>query len=170
MVEHHRKPTPVSLSSLYFRIMETMFKVSSLPRQKLKFSLALPLLFCTYYAIAQETLCVIKVSGTENTLNIKATHDPYALATQNLEGGFRFSAQVLQDAVSKQSKLKTFVYHESKDRYVLVHASENQLDKAGCMSAPTSIQEFGLQRVYSHKYERELSYSCKRVCGTGVAP
>lgn len=170
MVKHRRNSTPVSLSSLYFRIMETMFKDSSLPRRKLKFSLALPLLFCTYNAIAQETLCVIKVSGTENTLNINATHDPYALTTQNLAGGFRFSAQVLQDAVSKQSKLKTFVYHESKDRYVLIHAGENQLDTASCSSAKNTRQDFGLQRVYSHKYERELSYSCKRVCGTGVAP
>nr|WP_314858137.1 hypothetical protein [uncultured Undibacterium sp.] len=145
-----------------------MSKAHSLFRQKMKNILVVPLLFCTCSAIAQETLCVIKVSGTENTVNIKATQDPYALSTLNLEGGFRFSGQVLQDAVTKQSKLKTFTYHESKDRYVLIHASENMLDTAICTSAKKATQEFGLQRVYSHKYERELSFSCKTTCSAGV--
>lgn len=141
-----------------------MINTTALFRQAMKNSLVLPLLFCTCSAIAQETLCVIKVSGTENTLNIKATQDPYTLNTLNLDGGFRFSGQVLQDAITKQNKLKTFTYHESKNRYVLIHASENKLDKASCTSAKNTAQEFGLQRVYSHKYERELSYSCKSIC------
>jgi hypothetical protein len=148
--------------------METMFNTTALFRPTMKKSLLLPLFFCTCSAIAQEALCVIKVSGTENTLNIKATQDPYTLSTLNLEGGFRFSGQVLQDAITKQSKLKTFTYHESKDRYVLIHASENKLDTASCTSAKNATQEFGLQRVYSHKYERELSYSCKSICAVGV--
>jgi hypothetical protein len=148
--------------------MYTMSKAHPLLRLKMKNTLVLPLLFCTCSAIAQETFCVIKVSGTENTFNIKATQDPYALSTFNLDGGFRFSGQVLQDAITKQSKLKTFTYHESKDRYVLIHASENKLDAASCTSAKNATHEFGLQRVYSHKYERELSFSCKSICAAGV--
>ena len=126
------------------------------------------LLFCTGSAFAQETLCLIKVSGTENTVNIKTTHDPYVLSTLNLESGFRFSGQILQDAVTKQHKLKTFVYHEAKNRYVLIHASENRVDIAGCANAKNTTQEFGLQRLYSYEYEFELSYSCKSSCSAGV--
>jgi hypothetical protein len=119
-------------------------------------------------AFAQETICEIKVSGTENTLKLKSTHDPYTISTLNLDGGFRFSGQVLHDAKTKQSKLKTFVYHESKERYVLIHASENKVDAASCASEKNTQSDFGLQRVYSHKYERELSFTCKTVCSAGA--
>jgi hypothetical protein len=136
----------------------------------MKNSFVLILLFAAGSAIAQETSCVIKVSGTENTVKLKTTQDPYALNTINLESGFRFSGQVLQDAVTKQNKLKTFVYHESKKRYVLIQASENKLDEANCAGAKSTTQEFGLQRVYSHEYEFELSYICKTTCTAGVTP
>jgi len=134
----------------------------------MKSLLTLLLPFCTCLAIAQDTLCVIHVSDTETALHIKVTQDPYALSTLNLESAFRFSGQVLQNPITKQSKLKTFVYHESKDRYVLIHASENKLQTATCTSEKIAAQEFGLHRVYSHKFEHELSYSCKSVCATGA--
>jgi hypothetical protein len=130
--------------------------------------LMLTLLSCSSSVIAQDALCEIKVSGTENTLKLKSTHDPYTISTLNLDGGFRFSGQVLHDAKTKQSKLKTFVYHESKERYVLIHASENKVDAASCASEKNTQSDFGLQRVYSHKYERELSFTCKTVCSAGA--
>ncbi len=135
----------------------------------MKSILALLLPLCSCLATAQDTLCVIQVFETETTLNIKVTQDPYALSTLNLESAFRFSGQVLQDSITKQSKLKTFVYHESKDRYVLIHASENKLQTATCTSEKFVAQEFGLHRVYSHKFEYELSYSCKSICATGAS-
>ena len=73
----------------------------------MKNSFVLILLFAAGSAIAQETSCVIKVSGTENAVKLKTTQDPYVLNSINLESGFRFSGQVLQDAVTKQKKLKT---------------------------------------------------------------
>jgi hypothetical protein len=149
-------------------MIETMLTSKALLRPTIKNSFALMLLFGTGSAIAQETLCVIKVSGTENAVNIKTTQDPYVLNTMNLESGFRFSGQVLQDAVTKQHKLKTFVYHEAKNRYVLIQASEHKLDIANCTDAKNMTQEFGLQRVYSHEYEFELSYRCRSTCTAGV--
>ena len=134
----------------------------------MKSILALLLSFCTCLALAQDTLCVVQVSQFEKKLNIKLTQDPYILSTLNLDSDFRFSGQVLQDSVTKQIKLKTFVYHESKDRYVLIHASENKLDTVTCASGKNATQEFGLHRVYSHKFEHELSYSCKSTCAVGV--
>ncbi|MEN9589017.1 MAG: hypothetical protein RLZZ481_803 [Pseudomonadota bacterium] len=134
----------------------------------MKSILALLLSFCTCLALAQDTLCVIQVSNTEKKLTIKVTQDPYILSTLNLDSDFRFSGQVLQDPVTKQSKLKTFVYHESKDRYVLIHASENKLDTATCANRKNATQEFGLHKVYSHKFEHELSYGCKSTCAAGV--
>ncbi len=144
-----------------------MFATNTLLKPTLKSSFVLLLFFCNGAAFAQETLCLIKVSGTEKTVNIKMTQDPYVLNTLNLESGFRFSGQILQDAVTKQNKLKTFVYHEAKNRYVLIHASENRLDIAGCANAKNTTQEFGLQRLYSYEYEFELSYSCKSSCAVG---
>lgn len=124
------------------------------------------LFFCSFHALAQEAVCEVKVSGTENSFKIKNTSDPFAYDTHDLDGGFRFSAQVFLDPKNGQSRLKTFTYHESKKRYVLVHASETSIDAASCQ---TEKNGFGLQRVYSHKYERELSFSCKAVCTTGPA-
>lgn len=121
---------------------------------------------CAFPAIAQDAVCEVKVSGTENSFEIKRSSDPFALNTHDLEGGFRFSAQVYQDPKTGQSKLKTFTYHQSKNRYVLVHASESGIDTASCQTAKNG---FGLQRVYSHKFERELSFSCKAVCATGTS-
>ena len=143
---------------------------NALLRPTMKNSFVLILLFAAGSAIAQETSCVIKVSGTENAVKLKTTQDPYVLNSIKLERGFRFSGQVLQDAVTKQKKLKTFVYHESKKRYVLIQASENKLDEANCAGAKSTTQEFGLQRVFSHEYEFELSYSCKTTCTAGVTP
>ncbi|MFZ6769327.1 hypothetical protein ACO0LM_19940 [Undibacterium sp. Di26W] len=124
------------------------------------------LFFCSFPALAQDALCEVKVSGTENSFNIKNTSDPFAFDTHDLEGGFRFSAQVLLDPKNGQSKLKTFTYHQSKNRYVLIHASESSINTASCHAEKNG---FGLQRVYSHKFERELSFSCKAVCATGTS-
>lgn len=133
----------------------------------LNFLVMLTLLSYTSSIFAQDALCEIKVSGTENILKLKTTQDPYAVSTLNLDGGFRFTGQVLRDAKTKQTKLKTFVYHESKERYVLIHASENKIDATSCTSIKNPQTDFGLQRVYSHKFERELNFTCKTVCNTG---
>ncbi|MCX7221107.1 MAG: hypothetical protein NTY70_19910 [Burkholderiales bacterium] len=111
----------------------------------------------TTSASAVELRCEIKVSGTVNTLEVAKSADPYVYKTLDLDGGYRFSMQYL----ANENKFKTYVYHESKERYVLIHLSENIIQENVCAS---HAQGFGLHRIYSPKLERELIFQCTPVC------
>ena len=107
------------------------------------------------YAI--ELICEVEYASVVTTLKPVASFDPYETARIDLPGNFRFSAHHLLDA----GKLKTFVYHYAKDRYVLIHAAEYRVDKTECGQYE---QGFGLNKVYSAKVERELLFQCRSVC------
>jgi hypothetical protein len=102
-----------------------------------------------------EITCDIEYADTATSLKIESSYDPYQFASTEPGGNFRFSAQYLAES----KKLKTFVYHDSKDRYVLIHASENTLDETKC-----TTNGLGLNKVYSAAIERELIYQCRQIC------
>jgi hypothetical protein len=85
--------------------------------------------------------------------------DPYEVTSIDLGGGFRFSSQFLSDS----NKLKTFVYQQSKGRYVLIHAGEYRVAEGLC-DQDEDMPGWGLNRVYSAQLERELTFQCKLVC------
>lgn len=106
-------------------------------------------------AQAAGVICKIDYAGATSQLQIEPSDDPYRFASIEPGGNFRFSAQLLAGA----KKLKTYVYHDSKDRLVLVHAAEYPLGNGVCQPSPT-----GLNRVYSSGLERELTFRCRQAC------
>jgi hypothetical protein len=107
-------------------------------------------------AFAADVRCEIKVSGTVNTAQVAQSADPYQYKTLDLDGGYRFSMQYLASG-----KLKTYVYHESKQRYVLIHLGEHMIKGDICEG---HSQALGINRIYSPKLERELIFQCAPVC------
>lgn len=108
-------------------------------------------------AYAIDLICEIKYASSVTSIKPVASHDPYEIIKIDLPGNFRFSAQHLLGA----DKLKTFVYHHAKERYVLIHAAEYRVDKNNCSKYEKG---FGLNRVYSAELERELLFQCKSLC------
>lgn len=114
--------------------------------------LALPVLAC-----ADEVICDIEYAGSVTSIKPQANNDPYQFTTIDLQGGFRFSAQLLPAL----NKLKTYVYHQSKIKYVLIQAAEYAVEQKACLG---SEHRFGLNKVYSAQLERELLYQCRLSC------
>ncbi len=109
----------------------------------------------TVYAI--DLICEVEYASAVTSLKPVASFDPYETTKIDLPGDFRFSAHYLLGA----NKLKTFVYHYAKDRYVLLHAAEYRVDKTACGQYE---QGFGLNKVYSFEMERELLFQCRSLC------
>lgn len=95
-------------------------------------------------------ICEIESSNNQYVLRVSPTTDLYSFDKLDLSNHFRFSAQYLYHL----NKLKTYTYYDSKDRYVLIHASEHKI-------APKT---FGENKVYSTGMERELLFHCKLAC------
>ena len=119
------------------------------------FSLLLWVFSATAYAI--DVICEVENAGSVTSLKPEASLDPYKFTKVDLPENFRFSTQYLLGA----QKLKTYVYHNSKNRYVLIHAAEYRVEEDSCTQHE---QGFGLNKVYSAKVERELSFQCRLVC------
>lgn len=120
----------------------------------------LMMVFCPAIGWANEVVCDIEYASQVTPVRLEPVRDPYQLTHVDLRGNFRFSAQYLETA----NKLKTYVYHQSKGRYVLAHAAEYPLLKNHC-TPPDGT--FGLSRVYDPGLERELQYQCRQVCRDG---
>jgi hypothetical protein len=90
-------------------------------------------------------------------VDVRPTSDVYAMTTNDALSPFRFSAQYL----AERGKLKTYVYHDAKDRYVLIHAAEYSLTQAHCGQHSNN---FGLHKIYSARMEKELFLQCVAVC------
>jgi hypothetical protein len=88
-------------------------------------------------------------------MTVSPGNDPYSFTNNDTLGAFRFSAQYMKDA----GKLKTYVYHDAKNRYVLIHAAEYQVSDCRLHQAG-----FGINRVYSAKFEKEFTFQCHSVC------
>lgn len=125
------------------------------PPKKRNLIRTIVILLFTLPACAAEFNCEIGYAGTQTKLKVTSSNDPYQFSTLEPGGNFRFSAQHLADT----GKLKTYVYHDSKDRLVLIHEAEYLTDTTSC--TPT---RFGLNRVYSPGLERELTFSCELRC------
>lgn len=101
--------------------------------------------------------CTAEYGGKTAHVDVRPTNDVYAMTTTDALSPFRFSVQYL----SERGKLKTYVYHDAKDRYVLIHAAEYTITQAHCSQHSNS---FGLNKIYSARMEKELFLQCVAVC------
>jgi len=98
-------------------------------------------------AFAASAVCRAENGGERIALDVPASP----------EQRFRVSAQYLQPA----GKLKTFVYDFRGDTAALIHAAEYRLGDADCSAHAAG---FGLNKIYSRNYEREIFLQCFAVC------
>jgi hypothetical protein len=101
--------------------------------------------------------CTAEYGGKTAYVDVRPTSDVYAMTTNDALSPFRISAQYL----AERGKLKTYVYHDAKDRYVLIHAAEYSLTQAHCSQHSNN---FGLHKIYSARMEKELFLQCVAVC------
>ncbi len=107
--------------------------------------------------LAASALCRAENGGERFALEVPASPDPFAFHTAEFDQRFRVSAQYLQPA----NKLKTYVYDFRGDTAVLIHAAEYRLGDADCRA---HVAGFGLNKIYSRNYEREIFFQCFAVC------
>lgn len=122
---------------------------------KMSFFLLISLFSASIHAI--DLLCEIEHESQIISLTPIASVDPYEKNKVDLSGNFRFYAQHLPS----RNKLKTFVYHYSKERHVLIHAAEYRVEETDCKRYEHG---FGLNKVYSADLERELLFQCRSIC------
>ena len=101
--------------------------------------------------------CTGEYGGKTVHLDVLPTHDVYAMTTSDALSPFRLSAQYLPD----RGKLKTYVYHDAKNRYVLIHTAEYTLTQANCDQHQSG---FGVNKIYSARLEKEFLLQCFAVC------
>lgn len=99
---------------------------------------------------------VCNVSAADETY--QTTHRPEAnpLKMNSVEStnGFRFSAILLDTP----RKFKSYVYYESKDRFVLISKQEMLLSDKFCG------EKLGVGEAYSPYLENHLSHECEYRC------
>lgn len=91
----------------------------------IKIPLMFFLLISSSMVYAMDFICEAESGNSSASIKPVVSLDPYETNQVDLSGNFRFSAQYL---LSKE-KLKTFVYHYAKDRYILIHAAEYRVEK-----------------------------------------
>ena len=109
------------------------------------------------WAVEIQARCTAEYGGKTAHVNVRPTRDVFAMTTNDALSPFRFSAQYLAES----GKLKTYVYHDAKERYVLIHAAEYALTQANCSQHSNN---FGLHKIYSARMEKELFLQCVAVC------
>lgn len=102
-------------------------------------------------------ICELEYASEITSVIPIASFDPYEKSRADLGGNFRFYAQYLRGS----NKLKTFVYHDAKARYVLIHAAEYRVEETDCKRYEHG---FGLNKIYSADLERELLFQCRSIC------
>jgi hypothetical protein len=108
-------------------------------------------------AVEIQARCTAEYGGKTAHVNVRPTRDVFSMTTSDALSPFRFSAQYLAES----GKLKTYVYHDAKERYVLIHAAEYALTQANCSQ---HLNNFGLHKIYSARMEKELFLQCVAVC------
>ena len=126
----------------------------------------LTMIFLSATSWANEVMCDIEYASQVTTVKLEPVQDPYQLTNVDLRGNYRLTTQLLEshdtlpDALMT-SKLKTYIYYQSKGRYALIHAAEYAVAESNC--APPH-DHFGINRVYDSYLERELIFQCRLVC------
>jgi hypothetical protein len=123
----------------------------------IKIPLMFFLLISSSMVYAMDFICEAESGNSSASIKPVVSLDPYETNQVDLSGNFRFSAQYL---LSKE-KLKTFVYHYAKDRYILIHAAEYRVEKNNCSQYE---QGLGVNKVYSAEMEREFLFKCRSIC------
>lgn len=98
--------------------------------------------------------CEIDVSDSQYKLAVKPSTDVYDFSKIDTAGDFRFMAQYLPEL----GKFKTYVYHNSKNRFVLISAQEFVINQGMC------LKDFGRTRIYASSFEREFFFKCNQLC------
>lgn len=109
------------------------------------------------YATSIQLTCEADYGGRTERIKVLPTPDVFAFHAVDLGSRFRFVAQYLEP----QSKLKTFVYELREQSPVLIHAGEFQLPLNHC---PLPHSDFGLNKIYSSDFGRELFFQCSADC------
>ena len=104
--------------------------------------------------------CEADYGGRTEKLSLPPTTDVYATQSATLGNRFRFQAQYL----SGRSKLKTWVYELRERGPLLLHAAEYPLPADACSAGTAGSTDFGLNKVYSSDFERELFFRCSSLC------
>lgn len=115
------------------------------------------LVFVGANCMATQVRCVAEFGGKASTLIAEPVDDVYRFVIDDALAPFRVSVQYLK----ARGKLKMYAYHDSKDRFVLIHAAEFSFNDANCAHY---TQGFGLNRIYSAKMEKELLFQCFAEC------
>lgn len=108
-------------------------------------------------------VCEADYGGRAERLMLQPTTDAYATQSVMLGNRFRFQAQYL----SARGKLKTWVYEMRERGPVPLHAAEYPLPADACHSGSAGnahMTDFGLNKVYSSDFERELFFRCTSTC------
>ncbi len=104
--------------------------------------------------------CEADYGGRMEILMLQPTGDVYAIQSVTLLDRFRFQAQYLP----QRAKLKTWVYELRERGPLLLHAAEYPLPADACDSRGRQTTDFGLNKVYSSDFERELFFHCTSTC------
>ena len=104
--------------------------------------------------------CEADYGGRTERLTLQPTTDVYATQSFTLGNRFRFQAQYLP----QRAKLKTWVYELRERGPLLLHAAEYPLPANACSAGNPSAIHFGLNKVYSSDFERELFFHCSGSC------
>jgi hypothetical protein len=108
-------------------------------------------------ALAAGVVCRAANGNERYELQPPPSQDPFIFTSVDFDGRFRVSAQHLRPA----GKVKTYVYDFRGDTVVLIHAAEYRLDDVNCRQ---HAEGFGLNKIYSRNYERELFLQCFAIC------
>lgn len=120
----------------------------------LSFSIACFTTVATSPTLGAQFDCDIDVSDSHYRLTVKPSIDVYDFSKIDTDGDYRFMAQYLPEL----GKFKTYVYHNLKNRFVLVSAQEFLVNPNMC------TKDFGRTRIYASSYEREFFFKCGQLC------
>ena len=101
--------------------------------------------------------CQIDQGGKTHMLEFAPVSDPYLVKAIDINGRFRFKAEVIGDE-RHIDYIKLYTYSQTKRQPVLLHEAKYLSPVALPGAAGSALT--GLNFVYSPQLERELQYAC----------
>ncbi len=95
--------------------------------------------------------CQVAYAGTSHAIEARIVSDPYAVASVDIGGRFRFKA-VMVGSGAEVAYINLYAYVDTPRQPVLVHQAK--------YLPPLHAALTGEQHVYAGPVERELIYSC----------